>query len=230
MTLPILWRGETLVVPRKMVRQIIDHAIAEYPREMCGVLIGPARSYITDWIPITNVSEDPHNFYQMKIEEQIDIWQQTADKNYQICAIVHSHTQRDATFSKTDREYAAFQGMFYVVLSLDPRQLRAYSVDGVRRIDEDYLWEHDVEIDHGKPGLYYCWSHHKYEDTTRAHQVCLECGHTFATAGDLVGAHNQVVMEINERQRGIDRDDLIDVSFAAMPEDVHSCPYCVHGF
>lgn len=207
-----MWREEPCFIRRQAVRDIVNLALGEDPREVCGVLAGQARQGDM-FLSVPNNHHDPEKFYSMGSVEQMHIWQR-AMRYGGVSAIVHSHTSRDAYPSASDIKYAAYPQLFYVILSLEPRQLRAFSIDHQR--EEESVWEHPVHIDHSKPGLLYCWVHGRYEDAT-GYLVCGECQHSFRTWQDLVADHNAVVNEL-------------DMASVQSPEDVVTCPHCVHDF
>lgn len=217
----IVWCDERIVIPRAVVRQMFTYALKQAPEEMCGLLVGGYRGYVDKFFPVANIDNDPEIHYRMSPTQQMHIWQKAYERQLVVGGIVHSHTKRDARMSEIDILYAAYSEVFYVVLSLEPRELRAWSVDRTRD-DPTGVWEHQVEIDHSKPGLYYCWSHNKYEDCTRCYSMCGECSHTFKRGIDLVAAHNDVVDELNK--------ETSKCEYVEYPDQVSVCPYCVHSF
>lgn len=209
----IVWQDEPCFIRRQAVRDIVNLALGEEPREMCGVLAGQAR--VGDvFLPVSNDHHDPERFYAMDSASQMDTWQR-AMRHGGVSAIVHSHTSRDAYPSASDIRYAAYPQLFYVILSLEPRQLRAFSIDRQRYVG-NVVWEHPVHIDHSKAGLLYCWVHARYEDAS-GYLVCGECQHSFRTWQDLVADHNAVVNEL-------------DMASVQSPQDVVTCPHCTHDF
>lgn len=210
---PIIWKDEPCWISRTAARQIVHHALECYPHEMCGILAGPQRAGHVFFV-VDNVHEESLQFFRMSPSQQIRVWQDTVAHGG-VAAIVHSHTTRDAYPSDADIYYAAHRQLFYVILSIDPRQLRAFSIDHTRQ--DGYVWEHPVEVDLSKPGLWYCWVHMRYEDCTHAYMSCFECGHTFKTAEDLLDDRNSVMGQI-------------DGTSLDKPEGVVTCPHCVHDF
>lgn len=221
-----MWEGERLIIPRKVARAMVTHAVNTMPREMCGVLIGWGGVNAQYWIPIPNIHSEPEYHYQMDPEAQVLAWEWAEKRDLRIIGIVHSHVNTDAVMSMADLEYAAFgPDMFYVVLGLNgggERSLRAWEID--KTAERTRVVNHPVVIDQGKRGLVYCPSHNKYEDDLRSFKVCFECGHVFATELDLISAHNDVVEQINRN------DPHPGARQVQKAEDVFCCPFCVHDF
>src|SRR5690606_23194701 len=75
-------------------REIERHALADYPREACGLLIadGDKQKYV----PCRNAAEDGRDF-KLLAEDYA-----AAEDMGQILAVVHSHIDRDAQPSEAD--------------------------------------------------------------------------------------------------------------------------------
>ena len=233
--MPITWRDDFIVIPRKLVKEIVTHARAESPREMCGVLIGQAMNLPDYWHPIRNVHDNPTAFYTMDSSEQLGVWTKALITGYQISAIVHSHTSkgRDAYPSRSDIEYAASPDTFYLIVSLEPRQLRAFSINHERRGGDMHLgkavWEHKVIISHAKQGLQWCDWHARYEDSLGSYKVCGECWHVFPDPDVLLKAHHDLLRMhagMDFSKKGVRTEPVLPRS----PDSVFACPYCAHDF
>jgi proteasome lid subunit RPN8/RPN11 len=123
-------------MPVEMVQALIDHARAEYPNEMCGIVVGDrpagAGGRPLRWVPTRNKAAsplryevDPDDLYRLTIE--------TDDADETFWAIVHSHTHSPAHPSPTDLGLAFYPDALYVLVSLaeDEPAVAAYRiVDG----------------------------------------------------------------------------------------------------
>jgi hypothetical protein len=110
---------------------------------------------------------------------------------------------------------------------------------------------HPIEMCYGS--RLHCFSHNTDESDTDAFRVCLECGHVFASAQDLIHAYNAflkilsaqelmfptpvcspewetIVKEMNKLS--CPDDDFIGEGPTHIDSviDAHSCPYCLHDF
>ena len=112
-------------LPVDMVQRLIDHARAEYPNEMCGVIVGdrPAASdgRALRWVPTRNRAAsplryeiDPDDLYRLTIE--------TDDADETFWAIAHSHTHSPARPSPTDIGLAFYPDAIYLLVSLAEEQ------------------------------------------------------------------------------------------------------------
>lgn len=185
------------------------------PEEICGCLLMRGTQWRTEmFVQVANVDEDSEHFYRMHPDSQMETFLLAEELGLRVGGLFHTHTKRDARMSSADREMAAYQSCMYVIMSMDPREIRAWS----RWQDE---WrEHPVIIDPGKPGLDYCDWHKRYEDQLRSHSQCFECGHVFGTAWELMEQGKKMLDVIYP-----DRDNRFND-----PKDVLICPYCAHDF
>jgi proteasome lid subunit RPN8/RPN11 len=104
-----------------MVQAMIDYARAEYPNEMCGVIIGdrpaadgggPIR-----WQPTRNLAASPLR-YEIDPNDLLRLTIETEDSGSEFWAIVHSHTHSAPRPSLTDIGLAFYPNALYVLVSL----------------------------------------------------------------------------------------------------------------
>jgi len=121
------------VITDAIEEQIIAHARACKPHEMCGLLLGePGSDRATEFHPCRNAAAsaivytlDPKDY--MRIERDAD------DRGLAVLGVVHSHTHTAAYPSATDVAQAPDPNWNYAIVSLkhDPPQLRNFRiVDG----------------------------------------------------------------------------------------------------
>ncbi len=118
--------------------QVIAHAVKEYPREACGLLIGEkGQKSAAEFLPLKNVYDEMHRMdpatyprdartaYLIDPREQQGLFDEAEANGQEVKAIVHSHTDHDAYFSEEDRLVAApwgepmYPGLSYIVVSID---------------------------------------------------------------------------------------------------------------
>ena len=104
-----------------MVQARIDHARAEYPNEMCGVIVGdraaaeggsPLR-----WEPTRNRAASPLR-YEIHPDDLLRLTIETENVGNEFWAIVHSHTHSPPRPSPTDVGLAFYPDAIYLLVSL----------------------------------------------------------------------------------------------------------------
>jgi proteasome lid subunit RPN8/RPN11 len=136
------------MIPLTALRLISAHARACWPAECCGLVLEDAEGART-FRPIANVAgtavgqgnskRTQRDGYVMDPKALLDALRETEDSGGRLWAIVHSHPDVGAYFSKEDREMALgggdeplWPGVQYLVVSV-----RSTGVDGARL----YTWD-----------------------------------------------------------------------------------------
>jgi proteasome lid subunit RPN8/RPN11 len=105
----------------QMVQALIDHARAEYPNEMCGVIVGdraaadggkPLR-----WEATRNRAASPLR-YEIHPDDLLRLTIETERAGHEFWAIAHSHTHSPARPSPTDVGLAFYPDAIYLLVSL----------------------------------------------------------------------------------------------------------------
>lgn len=108
-------------LPADMLQALIDHARAEYPNEMCGVIVGnrPAADGGTAlrWVPTRNRAASPLR-YEIHPDDLLRLTIETEAAGEEFWAIVHSHTHSPARPSPTDVGLAFYPDAIYLLVSL----------------------------------------------------------------------------------------------------------------
>jgi proteasome lid subunit RPN8/RPN11 len=122
--------SQRIVITDAIEQQIVDHARACKPHEMCGLLVGaPGGDEALEFHPCRNAAAsaiiytlDPKDY--MRVEQSAD------DRGLAVIGVVHSHTQTEAYPSATDVAQAPDPNWNYAILSLkyDPPRLRNYRI------------------------------------------------------------------------------------------------------
>jgi protein-tyrosine-phosphatase/proteasome lid subunit RPN8/RPN11 len=144
-----------IYLTKQQYKTIIEHTKKEYPKESCGILSGKIidekEFLVEDVYLMQNVSEQPEICYFMDPKEQLKVLKEIRNKNQQMVAIFHSHTNTEAYPSKRDVSMAYYQEVAYIIVSLQNKEnptMRAF------RIIEEKISEIDVKI--RKNILYVC--------------------------------------------------------------------------
>ena len=100
---------------------MIDHARAEYPNEMCGVIVGDrdpaAGGRALRWEPARNAETSPMR-YVVDPQDLLRLTIETDDADEVFWAIAHSHVRSPAVPSPTDIGAAQYPDALYVLVSL----------------------------------------------------------------------------------------------------------------
>jgi [CysO sulfur-carrier protein]-S-L-cysteine hydrolase len=110
---------------------IVEHARADFPYEVCGLLgVRPDGSLVR--YPIDN-AERSMTYYVMEPKQLLRAMREIEDEGFGL-AIYHSHTHTQAYPSATDVRLAAYPEATYLIVTLQDRdrpEIRAFSiVDG----------------------------------------------------------------------------------------------------
>jgi [CysO sulfur-carrier protein]-S-L-cysteine hydrolase len=119
-----------------LVQAMIDHARAEYPNEMCGLIVGDGLAAdggrALRWEPTRNRAASPLR-YDIHPDDLLRLTIATEEADEEFWAIVHSHTHSPARPSATDVGLAFYRDAIFLLVSLaeDEPALAAWRiVDG----------------------------------------------------------------------------------------------------
>lgn len=120
---------QQLTIPREAIAAMGEHAIACYPEEMCGLLIGaPGSHEVVRFVPTTNVAHSAV-VYTIDPKEHLRAELAAEAEGLEVIGCAHSHTHTEAYPSATDVAQAPDPGWHYVIVSLkrqtpEPRTFR----------------------------------------------------------------------------------------------------------
>jgi len=107
--------------PADMIQAMIDHARAEYPNEMCGLIVGDGLAadggLPLRWEPTRNRAASPMR-YDIHPDDLLRLTIATEEADEEFLAIVHSHTHSPARPSSTDIGLAFYPDAIYLLVSL----------------------------------------------------------------------------------------------------------------
>ncbi len=127
-----------LTISRADLQVIIDHCIAGYPNEACGILGGKV-GRVERVFCMTNARPGPVS-YEMDPEEQFRVMKDIRNAGLEMAGTFHSHPGGQAVPSSIDVERAYWPGTLfpnypdavYVIVSLIDRAkpvVKGYSID-----------------------------------------------------------------------------------------------------
>ena len=124
------------MIPKRIRRELEEHAAAEAPNEACGLIAfkdGVAERYL----PGTNQAASPYRF-QLKPGSALDFYLE--DEGYEL-AVFHSHPTDSARPSRTDIENVGlWQGRPYFILSRPTGELAAFRIEGGQVTELEFTW------------------------------------------------------------------------------------------
>ncbi len=126
----------TVDLPPAIRAQIIALARAEYPNEMCALIVGDRAAAdggrATRFEPTRNKAASPYR-YEIDPEDLLRLTIATDDADEVFWAIVHSHTHSPAVPSPTDVGLAFYPDALYILVSLSDTEADPATGDpGVR--------------------------------------------------------------------------------------------------
>src|ERR671926_1560921 len=110
-----------LKIPRGIADGMRQHAVAEYPEECCGVLLGRVardERVVADAIACRNVRAGGGTRYAIAPEELIGAQRQARERGLAIVGFYHSHPDHPAGPSATDVAEAHWPDCVYVIIAV----------------------------------------------------------------------------------------------------------------
>lgn len=122
-------KRETLVIPRALTSEMIEHARSAVPAEACGLIAGQ-RGRALRLYPVPN-ADACIDRYDMEPRAQVAALQDIEQHGWDLLAIYHSHTHSPAYPSPTDVSLAYYPDIYYAIVSLqnvESPQICAFSI------------------------------------------------------------------------------------------------------
>jgi proteasome lid subunit RPN8/RPN11 len=110
-----------VALPTAIREAMIAHARAEYPNEMCGLVIGDRAAagggVALRWEPARNEAASPLR-YSLHRDDLYRLTLETDDADEVFWAVAHSHVRSPAVPSPTDLGLALYPDALYILVSL----------------------------------------------------------------------------------------------------------------
>ncbi|MFM7745986.1 MAG: Mov34/MPN/PAD-1 family protein [Actinomycetota bacterium] len=134
-----------LTVPETELRAMHEHALAGYPYEACGLLVGhPDRAEVVRFVPCTNAANSAR-VYTIDPKEHLRAELAAEADGLEIIGVMHSHTHSEAYPSPTDVAQAPDPGWHYLIVTLvrDVPEARSFRIDQAA-VEGSQITEEDI--------------------------------------------------------------------------------------
>ncbi len=124
-----------MLIPGKLLDQMVAHARADAPNECCGVVaVSPGEPPRAERVyPAGNAAASPLRF-EIDGLEVLRLIERIEEQGLQLGAIYHSHTRSDPYPSQTDINFAAgWPGVEWIIVGVADSErplVRSYLIDG----------------------------------------------------------------------------------------------------
>ena len=108
-----------LELDRGFFDEMVDHGIAGFPNETCGLLAGKEGRPVK-FFAMSNQDASPVS-YRLDPTEQLKVFTELEDEGWDLLGIFHTHTHSEAYPSETDLKQAFYPEATYLVMSLSDR-------------------------------------------------------------------------------------------------------------
>lgn len=132
-----------IVIPSRILKDIIAQCNRERPNEACGILAGKIQQTnsvvtknITRVYPCVNELSSPKQ-YKISAEEQYHAFSDIEDLSLNLIGFYHSHPRGPSEPSTIDKEQANYIGYTYLIITLRPFQVTAW----IFRKDREFMPE-----------------------------------------------------------------------------------------
>lgn len=135
---------------RAFFDEMVEHGLAAFPNEACGLLAGKEGRPVK-FFAMYNQDASPAS-YRLDPREQLRAQNEMEEEGWETLAVFHTHTHSDAYPSPTDQErafwpavrseprMAIFPGAYYLIMSLSDRSnpdLRAFRIKDTGVAEEE---------------------------------------------------------------------------------------------
>ena len=131
----------SIKIPRRLIAELITHAMQADPNECCGLLLGIGDA--ADEIHrMSNINRKPASKYTMQAGELVEAQEKVKKTGREFVAIYHSHTFTQGYPSLTDISNAVKVSSIstrHVIISLVEKTrpvVRAFSINGSSEVSE----------------------------------------------------------------------------------------------
>lgn len=134
-----------LVLPRKLVNQILTHAQQHEHTESCG-LISTSDDNPAHYYAVKNIAVDPSTHFEMEPKQQIAAMKHMREHGEDLLAIVHSHPLSPPVPSASDMQEAGYPNAYYIIVSLNTKgvlEMRGFKIADGNMQPVDLHYEHE---------------------------------------------------------------------------------------
>ncbi|MFQ6135609.1 MAG: Mov34/MPN/PAD-1 family protein [Candidatus Hydrothermarchaeales archaeon] len=109
-----------IVLGEEILQQLEEHARREEPKEACGILVGikGEDKIVKKAYQCKNVDEHPETNYRIDAGDQIRIFEEIEEGEFELIGFYHSHPMGLHAPSSIDTGRATWPGYSYVIVSL----------------------------------------------------------------------------------------------------------------
>jgi proteasome lid subunit RPN8/RPN11 len=131
----------SIKIPRRIVAELITHALEDDPNECCGLLLGTGDD-ADELHRMSNVNKKPISRYTMQSGELLEAQEKAKNSDREFVAIYHSHTFTQGYPSLTDVKNAVKVSSIstrHVIVSLVEKTrpvVRAFAINGDSEVTE----------------------------------------------------------------------------------------------
>ncbi len=131
----------TIKIQRKLMGELISHALQDDPNECCGLLLGSGNE-ADELHRMSNVNKKPISRYTMQPGELVEIQEKIKKSNREFVAIYHSHTFTQGYPSLIDIKNAVNVSSIatrHIIVSLVEKTrpvVRAFSINAESEVTE----------------------------------------------------------------------------------------------
>ncbi|MBT3994500.1 MAG: M67 family metallopeptidase [Chloroflexi bacterium] len=131
----------SIKIPRRLLADLISHALQDDPNESCGLLLGNEHE-ADEMHRMSNVNSKPISRYTMQPGELVEAQEIAKKSNREFVAIYHSHTFTQGYPSKTDISNAVAVASIstrHVIVSLVEKTrpvVRAFEINAKSEVTE----------------------------------------------------------------------------------------------
>jgi proteasome lid subunit RPN8/RPN11 len=139
-----------LILPKRLINQIITHVRQHEQIEACG-LLSRAGNQPGHYYAVKNIAADPSVRFEMEPKQLIAAMKHMRVHGEDLLAIVHSHPASPPLPSAADIDECGYPNAYYIIVSLDNKpavEMRAYRMTnaGMQSV-ELYCEDGDIPVE-----------------------------------------------------------------------------------
>jgi [CysO sulfur-carrier protein]-S-L-cysteine hydrolase len=132
-----------MVVPERICRAIVQHALDLYPNQACGLVLFDADNVAQDVEPAVNMGAWPYGF-KISPMSQYSAFTKSRTTGLEVSGVYHTHLVSAAVPTGRDLERPVPKNYLYLIVSL--LDVQAPELRGYRVFDDQY---HEIDLETG---------------------------------------------------------------------------------